>query len=89
MIDRKRMENGAFLDEDYFERLLEEIREIRLSERRLYQTPPEKRPRNRRISGAFFVFSHFFERLKRELAPEFDPGDGGDCTIKYNQEINL
>ena len=31
------MENGAFLDEDYFERLLEEIREIRLSERRFYQ----------------------------------------------------
>lgn len=37
VIDRKRMENGAFLDEDYFERLLEEIREIRLSERRFYQ----------------------------------------------------
>ena len=31
------MENGAFLDEDYFEELLEEIREIRLSERRFYQ----------------------------------------------------
>jgi len=37
VIDRKRMENGAFLNEDYFERLLEEIREIRLSERRFYQ----------------------------------------------------
>jgi hypothetical protein len=37
LIDRKRMENGAFLDDDYFERLLEEIREIRLSERRFYQ----------------------------------------------------
>ncbi|MCL2405278.1 MAG: virulence RhuM family protein [Defluviitaleaceae bacterium] len=37
LIDKKRMENGAFLDEDYFERLLEEIREIRLSERRFYQ----------------------------------------------------
>ena len=37
VIDKKRMENGQFLDEDYFERLLEEIREIRLSERRLYQ----------------------------------------------------
>jgi hypothetical protein len=36
-LDKKRMENGAFLDEDYFERLLEEIREIRLSERRFYQ----------------------------------------------------
>ena len=37
VIDRKRMENGAFLNEDYFEELLEEIREIRLSERRFYQ----------------------------------------------------
>ena len=31
------MENGAFLNRDYFEKLLEEIREIRLSERRFYQ----------------------------------------------------
>ena len=37
IIDRQRMENGSFLGEDYFERLLEEIREIRLSERRFYQ----------------------------------------------------
>ncbi len=37
VIDRKRMENGRFLSEDYFEHLLEEIREIRLSERRFYQ----------------------------------------------------
>ena len=37
VIDKKRMENGNFLDEDYFEKLLEEIREIRLSERRFYQ----------------------------------------------------
>ena len=36
-LDRKRMENGTFLDEDYFEHLLAEIREIRLSERRFYQ----------------------------------------------------
>lgn len=37
VLDRKRMENGTFLGEDYFERLLAEIREIRLSERRFYQ----------------------------------------------------
>ncbi|MBQ1663194.1 MAG: virulence RhuM family protein, partial [Clostridia bacterium] len=37
IIDRKRMENGAYLSEDYFEALLEEIREIRLSERLFYQ----------------------------------------------------
>lgn len=37
VIDKKRMENGAFLNIDYFEHLLAEIREIRLSERRFYQ----------------------------------------------------
>ena len=37
VLDKKRMENGAFLGEDYFEHLLAEIREIRLSERRFYQ----------------------------------------------------
>lgn len=37
VLDRQRMENGSFLGEDYFERLLAEIREIRLSERKFYQ----------------------------------------------------
>ena len=37
VLDNKRLENGAFLGEDYFERLLAEIREIRLSERLFYQ----------------------------------------------------
>lgn len=37
VLDKQRMENGTFLGEDYFERLLAEIREIRLSERKFYQ----------------------------------------------------
>ena len=37
VLDRKRLENGTFLGENYFDRLLEEIREIRLSERQFYQ----------------------------------------------------
>lgn len=37
IIDKKRMENGLFIGEDYFEHLLSEIREIRMSERRFYQ----------------------------------------------------
>ena len=37
VIDKKRMENGSFIGEDYFEHLLAEIREIRLSERLFYQ----------------------------------------------------
>ncbi len=37
IIDKKRMENGSFIGKDYFEHLLSEIREIRMSERRFYQ----------------------------------------------------
>ena len=37
IIDKKRMENGTFFDEDYYDSLLAEIREIRLSERKFYQ----------------------------------------------------
>ena len=33
VLDNKRLENGTFLGEEYYERLLSEIREIRLSER--------------------------------------------------------
>ena len=36
-LDKERMKNGAFLSEEYFEHLLDEIREIRSSERKFYQ----------------------------------------------------
>ena len=37
VLDRKRMENGSFLNEDYFERLLDKTREIRLSESAFFE----------------------------------------------------
>lgn len=37
VLDKDRLENGTYLNEEYYERLLEEIREIRLSERKFYQ----------------------------------------------------
>lgn len=37
VIARQRMEQGEIFGEDYFEQLLQEIREIRMSERRFYQ----------------------------------------------------
>lgn len=37
VLDHQWIENGRFPSEDYFERLLAEIREIRFSERRFYQ----------------------------------------------------
>jgi len=37
VLDNKRLENGTYLSEDYYDSLLEQIREIRLSERKFYQ----------------------------------------------------
>lgn len=37
VLDKERLKNGAFLDKSYFDSLIEEIREIRASERRFYQ----------------------------------------------------
>jgi len=37
VLDKKRLENGSYLGKEYFEKLLSEIREIRLSERMFYQ----------------------------------------------------
>lgn len=35
VLDKKRLENGQIFDEEYFEHLLDEIREIRASERKI------------------------------------------------------
>lgn len=37
VLDKERLKNGVFFDKSYFDNLLEEIREIRASERRFYQ----------------------------------------------------
>ena len=37
VMDKERLENGTFLNKEYFDHLIEEIREIRASERRFYQ----------------------------------------------------
>jgi len=37
VLDKERLKNGAFLNEEYFDHLIEEIREIRASERKFYQ----------------------------------------------------
>ena len=37
VLDKERLKNGAFLDENYYDELLQEIREIRISERNFYQ----------------------------------------------------
>ncbi len=67
VMDRKRMENGAFLGEDYFERLLEEIREIRLSERRFYQKIADIYATAMDYNPAAAVTQEFFAKVQNKM----------------------
>ena len=67
IIDRKRMENGTFLDDDYFERLLEEIREIRLSERRFYQKITDIYSTAMDYNPESFTTKEFFAKVQNKM----------------------
>ena len=67
IIDKKRMENGAFLGEDYFEHLLAEIREIRLSERRFYQKITDIYATSMDYNKDAAVTRKFFAKVQNKL----------------------
>lgn len=67
VLDRKRLENGAFLNEDYFEQLLAEIREIRLSERRFYQKITDIYSTSLDYNKDAEATKHFFSKVQNKL----------------------
>jgi hypothetical protein len=67
VIDKKRMENGAFLGEDYFEHLLAEIREIRLSERRFYQKVTDIYATAMDYNKDALITRQFFAKVQNKL----------------------
>ena len=67
VLDRKRLENGTFLGEDYYERLLEEIREIRLSERRFYQKVTDIYATSADYNGDAPTTREFFAKVQNKL----------------------
>lgn len=67
VLDKKRLENGAFLGEDYYEHLLEEIREIRLSERRFYQKITDIYSTSMDYNPQSSLTQEFFARVQNKL----------------------
>ena len=67
VLDKKRMENGAFLDDDYFERLLDEIREIRVSERRFYQKITDIYATSMDYDKNSLITREFFAKVQNKL----------------------
>lgn len=78
VLDKERLKNGSFLNKQYFDDLLEEIREIRASERNFYQKITDiyatsiDYDKNSRITTAFFatVQNKMHYAIHQHTAPE-------------------
>ncbi len=78
VLDKERLKNGTFLNEEYFKSLLEEIREIRASERNFYQKITDiyatcmDYDKNSKITKDFFatVQNKMHYAIHRHTAPE-------------------
>jgi len=67
VLDKTRLENGSYLNEDYFEELLSEIREIRLSERKFYQKVTDIFPTSLDYNKDAVTTRSFFARVQNKL----------------------
>jgi len=67
VVDKKRLENGAYLGEEYFEQLLETIREIRLSERKFYQKVTDLYATSLDYNKDAQVTKEFFAKVQNKL----------------------
>jgi len=78
VLDKKRLENGTFLNQEFFDNLIEEIREIRVSERNFYQnitdiyTTAIDYSKNSQITNDFFkkVQNKMHYAVHQNTAPE-------------------
>jgi hypothetical protein len=67
VVDKKRLENGNYLDKNYFEELLSEIREIRLSERLFYQKVTDIFATSIDYNRDAATTRHFFAKVQNKL----------------------
>jgi len=67
VLDKNRLENGKIFDEDYFEHLLEEIQEIRASERRFYQKITDIYATASDYDAKNYVTQDFFKTVQNKL----------------------
>ena len=67
VIDKERLKNGFFLNEEYFDHLLEEIREIRASERRFYQKITDIYVTTMDYSADALTTKTFFKTVQNKL----------------------
>jgi hypothetical protein len=87
VLDRKRMEDGTFLGEDYFERLLEEIREIRLSERRFYQKITDIYATSVDYNKDAPTTTAFFAKVQNKLHFAIHGHTAAELILSHNRQL--
>lgn len=83
VLDKERMKKGSFIDKDYFEKLLEEIREIRLSERRFYQKVTDIYATSVDYDSKSPISIDFFKKVQNKM--HFAVSKKTDAEIIYNR----
>jgi len=82
VLDRQRLENGSFFGEQYFERLLEEIREIRLSERRFYQKITDIYATSMDYNKDAGITQAFFAKVQNKLHFAIHGGTAAELIVQ-------
>jgi len=67
VLDKKRLKNGTFLNENYFDELLQEIREIRISERNFYQKITDIYATSLDYNVASPITKEFFKTVQNKM----------------------
>ena len=67
VLDKERLKNGTFLNENYFDELLQEIREIRISERNFYQKITDIYATSLDYNVASPITKDFFKTIQNKM----------------------
>ena len=67
VLDKERLKNGTFLNENYFDELLQEIREIRISERNFYQKITDIYATSLDYNAASPITKDFFRTVQNKM----------------------
>ena len=67
ILDKERLKNGTFLNENYFDELLQEIREIRVSERNFYQKITDIYATSLDYNVASPITKEFFKTVQNKM----------------------
>jgi len=91
VLDRQRLENGSFLGQDYFEKLLSEIREIRLSERKFYQKITDIYATSLDYNKNTELTREFFAKVQNKLHFAIHGHTAAELIVKRadNQKANM